>query len=139
MSEAYATTVATVASVIILVLAVEVNARRPQPHQGMDEAGEIDSSMASLFANGAIPSRQQIEENERRIAPLRVRGWHRTAVHVYVLSAMVVVIPLFTAECAALEWLAEERKGDGAGVAIFCYRALRCSIALYQVASPMPP
>ncbi|MGW2226865.1 hypothetical protein [Streptomyces formicae] len=136
MTESYATTVAAVAPVVMLVAVVEISNKRARFRDLYGEQAEIDATVAALFADGASPSREQIAETERTLASLRARRGVRAMWGLYVYSACFVGMALLIAEATSLRWLASEDRGAAPFDALVCYVALGLGFA-WAVITPI--
>ncbi|MGH4034138.1 hypothetical protein ACQB60_35035 [Actinomycetota bacterium Odt1-20B] len=124
MSESYATTVAAVAPVIILVAAVELTTHRARLREVYVRAARSREIVDALYADGATPTRQQIEQTECELRALRRGEWRQYAVIAYLLASNLLAGLLCLAEFYALGWLALEDPGPQPGAALFCLLAL---------------
>lgn len=108
----------------MLVAVVEINNNRARFRELYEEQAAIDTTVAALFANGAAPSRQQVEETERALASLRTGRWVRLMWGAYLVSACFVSLALMIAEGISLRWLAMAERGPAPTDALVCYVAL---------------
>lgn len=123
MNGDFATTVAGVAPVVLLVATVEMNRTLPKMLVIIRAPFEQARIVASLYSDGAAPSREELLEARARVgalAPLM----RRLAVVGYYVSAAVVCLALLAAEDFALQWLANPSRGPEPKVASFCKAAL---------------
>ncbi|MFD4023204.1 hypothetical protein ACFWRV_06690 [Streptomyces sp. NPDC058576] len=124
MSESYATTVAAVAPVIILVAAFELTTHRARIREIYVRAARGREAVDALYADGATPTREQIQQTERELEALRNGEWRLLGMAVYLLLSNVLAALLCSAEFYALGWLVKEDPGPSPGVALFCFVAL---------------
>ncbi|MFJ7072960.1 hypothetical protein [Streptomyces sp. NPDC098781] len=123
MNETFATTVAAVVPVVLLVAVVEISHRRQVLRAWYARAGEHQRRIDALYADGQTASGEQLEAAEESLlgsssAPLRDL-WPL----LYVLSAAAVGALLLVVEAVALVWLAHPGSGNAPGLAAFCLGA----------------
>ncbi|MGW8557352.1 hypothetical protein [Streptomyces tubercidicus] len=127
MTNEFATTVAAVAPVIMLVAAVEIKSNRNRLRDSFAQDREMGHAVRVLFANGSNPSRGEYEEVRRRLRDLRTGRLKRVLHTLYAISAYSVMASLALAETVALRWLAEGGKGADVVGASICYFVLVAS------------
>ncbi|MGW7067086.1 hypothetical protein ACWGII_18700 [Streptomyces sp. NPDC054855] len=121
MSESFATTVAAVAPVIMLVASVELSANKERIRAAYLRGEQITNARAALSINGARPTRQEFDDARRALRVLQAGRRARALVHCYALSAFVAFGALAVAEGMALNWLAHEERGPARLEADACY------------------
>ncbi|MDT0482611.1 hypothetical protein [Streptomyces doebereineriae] len=124
MTKEFATTVAAVAPVILLVATVEMNRTRDEIREVSRRDAEMSHIVAGLFAGGVQPTREDYEDARRRLRELRMGKGKRLLIVLYTLSATLIGGVLAAAEIASLRWLAEGGQDAAGATAAFCYFAL---------------
>ncbi|WP_399139101.1 hypothetical protein Q3A86_16940 [Streptomyces sp. NBUA17] len=124
MTNEFATTVAAVAPVIMLVASVEVSSNRERVRHAFERDAEMSRVVADLFSGGADPTRSEYEQVRQRLRELRTGRFKRQIYVFYVVTAFFVMTSLVLAEVLALGWLAGRNVETQAVDAALCYYIL---------------
>ncbi|MFD5539106.1 hypothetical protein ACFWIJ_15055 [Streptomyces sp. NPDC127079] len=134
MSEAFATTIAGVAPVILLVAAVEIGNRKEALREGYHLIGQRQRLIDELYAAPEAPTGLQLQAVAAQTDQPMQSATRDLFIALYVMSALIVGVLLLLAESLALVWLAGSQRGSHPLQAAFCLLALVIGFAWVMLA-----